>query len=164
MTGAAVGAATVVVATGLELATGAVVAGATVVAAVGLVVAVGAATTGAVDGTAVVAAADLVAVAGAAVAGAAVVVLVVVAATVVPTPYEPHAVSLGEWQLPQFGPLPWLPLALMPLWQVAHVTPVTTACTILQVADEPPLSKLVVLPWQEVQSAVPVGMCPPALV
>jgi hypothetical protein len=51
----------------------------------------------------------------------------------------------------------------MPLWQVAHVTPVTTACTILQVADEPPLSKLVVLPWQEVQSAAPVGICPPAL-
>jgi hypothetical protein len=53
-------------------------------------------------------------------------------------------------------------LALTPLWQVAQVTPDTTACIILQVDDEPPLSKLVVLAWQEVQSAAPVGMCPPA--
>jgi hypothetical protein len=65
--------------------------------------------------------------------------------------------------LPQLGPLPWLPLALTPLWQVAQVTPDTTACTILQVADEPPLSKLVVLAWHEVQSAAPVGIWPPAL-
>ena len=65
--------------------------------------------------------------------------------------------------MPQLGPLPWSPLAFTPLWQVAQVTPDTTACTILQVAEEPPLSKLVVLPWQEVQSAAPVGICPPAL-
>ena len=65
--------------------------------------------------------------------------------------------------MPQLGPLPWSPLALTPLWQVAQVTPDTTACTILQVAEEPPLSKLVVLPWQEVQSAAPVGICPPGL-
>ena len=57
-----------------------------------------------------------------------------------------------------------MPLALTPLWQAAQLTPVTTACAILQVAAEPPLSKLVVLAWQEVQSAVPVGICPPALV
>jgi hypothetical protein len=49
------------------------------------------------------------------------------------------------------------------LWQVAQVTPVTTACTILQVVAEPPLSKLIVLAWQEVQSAAPVGICPVAL-
>jgi hypothetical protein len=49
-------------------------------------------------------------------------------------------------------------LALTPLWQVAHVTPDTAECTILQVNDEPPLSKLVVLAWQVRQSAVPVGM------
>jgi hypothetical protein len=54
-------------------------------------------------------------------------------------------------------------LALTPLWQLAQVTPVTTACAILQVAEEPPLSKLVVLAWQDVQSAAAVGMCPPAL-
>jgi hypothetical protein len=67
------------------------------------------------------------------------------------------------WQLPQLVPLPWLPLALTPLWQMEQVTPVTAACIILQVVDEPPLSKLVVLPWQEVQSADPVGICPLAL-
>jgi hypothetical protein len=54
-------------------------------------------------------------------------------------------------------------LALTPLWHVAQVTPVTTACTILQVVEEPPLSKLVVLAWQEVQSAAAVGICPLAL-
>jgi hypothetical protein len=85
-------------------------------------------------------------------------------AVVPPTPYLPHAVSFALWQLAQLVPFPWSPLALTPLWQVAHVTPVTTACTILQVADEPLLSKLVVLPWQEVQSADPVGIWPPALV
>jgi hypothetical protein len=51
-------------------------------------------------------------------------------------------------------------LALTPLWHVAQVTPVTTACAILQVVAEPPLSKLVVLAWQEVQSAAAVGICP----
>jgi hypothetical protein len=40
---------------------------------------------------------------------------------------------------------------------------VTTACAILQVAEEPLLSKLVVLAWQEVQSAAAVGICPLAL-
>jgi hypothetical protein len=65
--------------------------------------------------------------------------------------------------LPQLGPLPWSPLALTPLWHAAQVTPVTTACAILQVVDEPPLSKLVVLAWQDVQSAAAVGICPPAL-
>jgi hypothetical protein len=78
--------------------------------------------------------------------------------------YEPHAVSLGVWHLPQSVPLPWSPLALTPLWQVAQVTPVTAACVILQVVAEPPLSKLVVLAWQEMQSAVPVGICPVNLV
>lgn len=56
-----------------------------------------------------------------------------------------------------------MPLALTPLWHVAHATPGTTACTILQVADEPPLSKLVVLAWQETQSAAAVGIWPLAL-
>jgi hypothetical protein len=96
----------------------------------------------------------------------AIVVLGAVAAAatvVVPTPYEPHAVSLGVWQAPQFVPLPWSPLAFTPLWQVAQVTPVTTACAILQVVAEPPLSKLTVLAWQEVQSAATVGICPVAL-
>jgi hypothetical protein len=51
-------------------------------------------------------------------------------------------------------------LALTPLWQVAQVNDVVTECTILQVADEPPLSKLVVLAWQVVQSAATVGICP----
>ena len=62
--------------------------------------------------------------------------------------------------MPQLGPLPWLPLALTPLWQVAQVTPLTTECTILQVVDEPPLSKLTVLAWQLLQSAEPVGIWP----
>jgi hypothetical protein len=52
----------------------------------------------------------------------------------------------------------------MPLWHVAHVTPGTAACAILQVADEPPLSKLVVLAWQLLQSAAAVGIWPLALV
>ena len=56
-----------------------------------------------------------------------------------------------------------MPLALTPLWHVAHVTPDTAECTILQVVDEPPLSKLVVLAWQVVQSAAPVGIWPVAL-
>jgi hypothetical protein len=48
----------------------------------------------------------------------------------------------------------------MPLWQVAHVTPVTAEWTILHVAEEPPLSKLVVLAWHVVQSAGAVGIWP----
>jgi hypothetical protein len=36
-------------------------------------------------------------------------------------------------------------LAVTPLWQVVQATPVTTACTILQVVAEPLLSKLIVL-------------------
>jgi hypothetical protein len=54
-------------------------------------------------------------------------------------------------------------LALTPLWQAEHVTAGTAECTILQVADEPPLSKLIVLPWQVLQSAAAVGMWPLAL-
>jgi len=54
-------------------------------------------------------------------------------------------------------------LAFTPLWQVAQVTPVTAAWTILQVADDPPLSKLVVLAWQVVQSAGAVGIWPAGL-
>jgi hypothetical protein len=46
------------------------------------------------------------------------------------------------------------------LWQVAHVTAGTAECTILQVVEEPPLSKLVVLAWQTLQSAAAVGICP----
>jgi hypothetical protein len=54
-------------------------------------------------------------------------------------------VSFGLWHWPQLGPLPWLPLASTPLWQEVQVVTDTAECTILQVVDEPPLSKLVVL-------------------
>jgi hypothetical protein len=43
---------------------------------------------------------------------------------------------------------------------VAQVTAGTAECTILHVVAAPPLSKLVVLAWQMVQSAAAVGMCP----